>query len=542
MSSEQAPIEAGRPVVLRGGTVLTMNDAHDVLHDADVLVVGDRIAAVGPGPRGAGGHLRDRRRGRHRDAGHDRHAPAHVADRAARLRRRLDAEPVLRLLLPRVGEDLPPAGHPRGQPAVGDRVARRRRDDDRRLVARAPDRSTTPTPRSTRSQAVPGRFVLAYGNIQQGPWEWATSPDFRRFVDRRFGTGDDMLGFQMAFDVTGDPAFPEQDAFKVARELGVPVTTHAGVWGATNDDGIRLMHEHGFMAPGEHLRPRGDARRGLLPPDRGDRRLGVGLDRERAERRPGLPADLAAAPPRHPGVAVDGHERVVERRPVLARCARRSAPTARASTSRRTRARRRSRTTTCAPSRSSTGRRAAAAGRCGSTRSIGSLEPGKKADVVLIRNDDSPVMFPVLHPYGHVAFQAQRGDVHTVLVNGRVVKHDGQAGRHRPRACAPRRSRRPSSSRSSTLGEEAWTNGMHPEIPEHRDPREPVPVHGVGRRLGAVEAGSQPTSTRAGAREHATRCGPTLRVGIRSARCDHAVPPCSRSGRRSPPGCCSRWR
>ncbi len=58
-----------------------------------------------------------------------------------------------------------------------------------------------------------------------------------------------MLGFQMAFDVTGDPAFPERAAFEVARELGVPVTTHAGVWGATNDDGIRLMHEHGFMNP-----------------------------------------------------------------------------------------------------------------------------------------------------------------------------------------------------------------------------------------------------------------------------------------------------
>ena len=53
-------------------------------------------------------------------------------------------------------------------------------------------------------------------------------------------------------------------------------------------------------------------------------------------------------------------------------------------------------------------------------RVVGSLEPGKKADVVLIKNDDSPVMFPLLHPYGHVAFQAQRGDVHTVLVNGRV--------------------------------------------------------------------------------------------------------------------------
>ena len=97
-------------------------------------------------------------------------------------------------------------------------------------------------------QAVPGRFVLAYGNIQAGPWEWATTPEFRQFVERRF-RGDDMLGFQMAFDVTGDPAFPEKAAFEVARELGVPVTTHAGVWGATNDDGIRLMHENGFMTP-----------------------------------------------------------------------------------------------------------------------------------------------------------------------------------------------------------------------------------------------------------------------------------------------------
>jgi cytosine/adenosine deaminase-related metal-dependent hydrolase len=42
-------IEAGRPVVLRRGTVLTMNDAHDVLHDADVLVTGEQIAAVGRG-------------------------------------------------------------------------------------------------------------------------------------------------------------------------------------------------------------------------------------------------------------------------------------------------------------------------------------------------------------------------------------------------------------------------------------------------------------------------------------------------------------
>ena len=38
-----------RPVVLRHGTVLTMDDRRTVLHDADVLVVGERIEAVGPG-------------------------------------------------------------------------------------------------------------------------------------------------------------------------------------------------------------------------------------------------------------------------------------------------------------------------------------------------------------------------------------------------------------------------------------------------------------------------------------------------------------
>ena len=44
---------------------------------------------------------------------------------------------------------------------------------------------------------------------------------------------------------------------------------------------------------------------------------------------------------------------------------------------------------------------------------------------MLLKNDASPVSFPILNPYGHVAFQAQRGDVHTVLVDGRVVKRDG---------------------------------------------------------------------------------------------------------------------
>ncbi|MGH3416274.1 MAG: amidohydrolase family protein, partial [Actinocrinis sp.] len=101
-------------------------------------------------------------------------------------------------------------------------------------------------------RAVPGRWVLAYGNLQQPPAVWTAEPQFRDFVTRTFSAGghsgaDDLLGFQIAFDVTGDSEFPEKPAFEVARDLGAAVTTHAGVWGATSDDSIRLMYEHGFM-------------------------------------------------------------------------------------------------------------------------------------------------------------------------------------------------------------------------------------------------------------------------------------------------------
>ena len=77
-------------------------------------------------------------------------------------------------------------------------------------------------------------------------------------------------------------------------------------------------------------------------------------------------------------------------------------------------------------------------------RRPGPPQPGCKADVVLIKNDGSPVSFPLVNPYGHVAFQAQRGDVHTVLVDGRVVKQRAPAGRGRPGRGAARRRRPPS--------------------------------------------------------------------------------------------------
>ncbi len=154
-----------RPIVFRNGLVLTMDDAHTVLPGGDVLVVGDRIAEVGVGLDGSRRRPRDRRLGRHRHAGHGRHPPAPVADRDARLRRRLDPDPVLRLVLPRVGQDLPPRGHPRGQPAGRRRGPRRRRDHDGRLVARAAQRRS----RGRRGRRARGHSRPLRARLRQHP-------------------------------------------------------------------------------------------------------------------------------------------------------------------------------------------------------------------------------------------------------------------------------------------------------------------------------------------------------------------------------------
>ena len=109
---------------------------------------------------------------------------------------------------------------------------------------------------------------------------------------------------------------------------------------------------------------------------------------------------------------------------------------------------------------------------------LGRLEPGAKADVVLIKNDDSPVSFPLLNPYGHVAFQAQRGDVHTVLVDGRVVKATSTAGRRRPAGAYAATSRRPSSTCGGASARSVWHSGHAPRAARgRRGARQPVPVH-----------------------------------------------------------------
>src|SRR6478672_1998380 len=220
-------VAAGRPVLLRGGTVLTMDDAHTILADADVLVTGDRITAVGPRLQAPDGALEiDASGGIVMPGMIDTHR--HMWQTAMRA---YGADWTLTQYF--VWYYLEHGRRFRPQDMrVGNAISA--------WEALEAGVTTTvdwshglQTPEHAQAavdglRETPGRFVLAYGNIQAGPWEWTALPEVQRFLTNLRDATDDRLGVQLAFDVTGDPAFPEKAAFEVARELGLPVTTHAG--------------------------------------------------------------------------------------------------------------------------------------------------------------------------------------------------------------------------------------------------------------------------------------------------------------------------
>jgi 5-methylthioadenosine/S-adenosylhomocysteine deaminase len=461
--TDVSDLTSGRPLVFRGATVLTMNDAHAIELDADVLVDGEQIAGVGRGiPVPDNAVEVDARGGILMPGMIDTHR--HMWQTAMR----------------GYGADWTLTQYFVWYYLNWGKIFRPQDIYAGNLLAaiEAIDAGVTTTVDWSHGlqtvehaeaavdalTEVPGRFILAYGNIQQGPWEWSAAPEFRAFVARRFGTPDDMLGFQMAFDVTGDPAFPERAAFEVARELGVPVTTHAGVWGATNDDGIRLMHEHGFMNPASIYVHAATLTRdsynriaatggSASVSTESEQSAGQGYPPTWQLREHGIPVSLSM----DTSVWWSG-DLFSAMRTTLGADRSREHLEAHA---------RQETVTNCHLRAEDVVDWATRGGSkaLGLDSAVGSIEAGKKADLVLIKNDASPVMFPVLNPYGHVAFQAQRGDVHTVVINGRVVKSD-----HRLVGTDLGKARQVVEQTveylQGQLGPEAWTEGMHPDVPE----------------------------------------------------------------------------
>jgi cytosine/adenosine deaminase-related metal-dependent hydrolase len=177
---EQTP-SIHRPVVLRGGTVLTMDDAHTVRTDADVLVVDGKIAAVRP-------HL---------------DAPPDAFEVDARggivMPGMIDTHRHMwQTAMRGYGADWTLTQYFVWYYLEHGRVFRPQDIYAGNLVSawESLEAGVTTTVDWSHGlqtvdhaeaavaalQAVPGRFVLAYGNIQQGPWEWSAAPEFRDFV------------------------------------------------------------------------------------------------------------------------------------------------------------------------------------------------------------------------------------------------------------------------------------------------------------------------------------------------------------------------
>jgi 5-methylthioadenosine/S-adenosylhomocysteine deaminase len=455
--------KAGQPLVFRHGTVLTMDDTHTVITDGDVLVVDERIAAVGPSLAVPDGTFEiDARGGIVMPGMIDTHR--HMWQTAMR---GYGADWTLTQYF--VWYYLEHGRAFRPQDIYAGNLLSAIESLDAGVTTTVDWSHGLQTVEHADAavdalEAVPGRFVLAYGNIQAGPWDWSAQPEFRDFVARRFTPGNDMLGFQMAFDVTGDPTFPERAAFEVARELGATVTTHAGVWGATNDDGIRLMHDNGFAVPGtiyvhaatlskdsyQRIAATGGS---VSVSTESEQSCGQGYPPTWDLRAYDIPVSLSM----DTSVWWSG-DLFSAMRTTLGADRSREHLEAHAKGETVTNSHLRAEHVVDFATRGG-------AKALGLDAAVGSLEVGKKADVVLVKNDRSPVMFPMLNPYGHIAFQAQRGDVHTVVVNGRVVKHEHQlvdVNLDKVRGTVAETI----DHLQSEMGAEAWAAGMHPEIPQ----------------------------------------------------------------------------
>ncbi len=310
---------------------------------------------------------------------------------------------------------------------------------------------------------IPARFVLAYGNLFGAPWEWSTSREFSDFVSRNFSAKQPLISLQIAFDVTGGPTFPEKAAFDAARELDLAVTTHAGVCGATDDAGIRLMAEHGCMSErvtyvhaatlSEDSYQRIAASGGNASvATESEQSAGQGYPPTWQLRRHSIPVSLSM----DTSVWWSGDLFSAMRATLSADRAREHLE-----------AHAKGETVVHNALRAEEVVRWATIGGAqalGMADEIGTITPGKRADLVLVKNDASPTMFPILNPFGHLVFQAGRADVHTVMVDGKVLKYD-----HALFGIDLEKARRAVEGTveyaQGELGPEEWVESMAPELP-----------------------------------------------------------------------------
>ncbi|MFI1358421.1 amidohydrolase family protein [Streptomyces sp. NPDC020898] len=419
--TEPARFPAGRPLLIRGATVVTMDRTRGILPDTDVLVVDKRIKAVGrrlAAPRAAAvieakgallipGFVDTHRhmwqsalRGIGVDWTFDNYFGA------------------MQALLPRFRpEDVYAGNHLGMVEAVADGVT---------TVVDWSHGSSTPAHADAAVDAltaVPGRARWAYGRFGFDT-SWVTSGEVERIRAARFSSDDQLVTMQLALDLPSDDPSPADAALRHARQQGLPVTMHAGIFGLNPDALIAHLADNGFLGPTTTLvhaatltddsyRRIADSGAFLSLSAESELNAGQGYPPTGAARRFGIPISLSM-------------DTVVWWSGDMFSAMRATLSAERGLTFLRAHAR--GEQVTSHDLRAADVLHYATLGGAealGMADRIGSVTPGKLADLVLLRQD-TPSMTPVNHPVGHLVFQAGRGDIDTVIVGGRVLKHRGE--------------------------------------------------------------------------------------------------------------------
>lgn len=274
-----------------------------------------------------------------------------------------------------------------------------------------------------------GRARLAYGNIFDLPQNWVPGGAVQQLLDERFPAAfdsvDDLVTMQLAWDGGGeDPEFPERPAWEFAQEHGLPVTLHAGVWGYPLDIAIQNISENGFLLPTNtfvHAASLEQSTYELIAESGGNVSIsaeselnaGQGYPPTGEIREHGIPISLSMdsslwwsgdmfAAMRATLNADRGldHMEAHQQDQTVLNNALRTSDVLRYATQ-------------------------GGADALGMGSDLGSITPGKVADLVLLRADTAS-MLPVNDPTHHIVFQAGRAEVDSVMIGGRMMKHAGR--------------------------------------------------------------------------------------------------------------------
>ncbi len=261
------------------------------------------------------------------------------------------------------------------------------------------------------------RAVFAYGFPWWGKWEERQPSWFVRAATEHFSTTDQMLTLALA---APGPEFTDfevtRDHWKLAREAGARITTHVGVGSYGQDGKLQEMGEGGLLGPDTtyiHCTTLNDTEIQMIVDTGGTVSLASPVEMMMGHGMPPIQKFLDRG--LRPSLSVDVETNVPgdmfnQMRSVLT--LQRASATAVGKAPLRT-----SEILACATIE---GARAV-----GLDSKVGTLTPGKQADVIVLRTDRMNVT-PLNDPATAVVSGMDTGNVDTVVIAGRVMKRHGE--------------------------------------------------------------------------------------------------------------------